>query len=112
MRLIDADELLKQIDAERKYLIKRGQTGAEHILVHNFRDLILNAPTIESNKWNLYSEKLSKVDKDVLNKIRTEITTIAINGQIDEHTAFVRTAEQIKQMVLDIIDKYKAENEE
>lgn len=47
MRLIDADRLLEQIDAERKYLIKRGQTGAEHILVHNFRDLVLNALTIK-----------------------------------------------------------------
>lgn len=46
MRLIDADELLKVVDKEREYLIARGQTGAEHILVHNFRDLIDNAPTV------------------------------------------------------------------
>lgn len=46
MRLIDADELLKIVDKEREYLIARGQTGAEHILVHNFRDLIDNAPTV------------------------------------------------------------------
>lgn len=68
MRLIDADELLKQIDAERKYLIKRGQTGAEHILVHYFRDLVLNAPTIESNKWILCSERLPKYNERVLVK--------------------------------------------
>lgn len=46
MRLIDAYELLKAVDKEREYLLARGQTGAEHILVHNFRDLIDNAPTV------------------------------------------------------------------
>lgn len=62
MRLIDADELLKQIDAERKYLIERGQTGAEHILVHNFRDLVLNAPTIEpkKGKWILPNDCVAR----------------------------------------------------
>ena len=47
MRLIDADELLKAVDEERKYLLARGQAGAEHILVHNFRNLVDNAPTVE-----------------------------------------------------------------
>lgn len=44
-----------------------------------------------------------------LDKIRTDITAIVINGQVDEHTAFIRTGEQVKQMALDVIDKYKAE---
>ena len=47
MRLIDADALLEMVDKERQYLIARGQKGAEHILVHSFRDLINNAPTVE-----------------------------------------------------------------
>jgi len=47
---------------------------------------------------------------DVLEKIRAEITAIAINGQVDEHTAFIRTGEQVKQMVLDIIDKQKVKD--
>ena len=46
MRTIDADALLERVDEERKYLLERGLTGAEHILVHNFRDLIDNAPTV------------------------------------------------------------------
>lgn len=46
MRPIDADALLERVDEERKYLLARGQTGAEHILVHNFRNLIDIAPTI------------------------------------------------------------------
>lgn len=45
--LISRDELLKRIDEEREYLKSRGQFGAEHILVHNFRDLVENAPTVE-----------------------------------------------------------------
>lgn len=45
-RLIDADALLARVDEERKYLKARGMIAAEHILVHNFRDLIENAPTV------------------------------------------------------------------
>lgn len=48
----------------------------------------------------------------VLNKIRAEITAISISGQADEHTMFIRTGEQVKQMALGIIDKYKAEAED
>ena len=47
MRLIDADVLLKRVDEEREYLKGRGLFGAEHILVHNFRELVDNAPTVE-----------------------------------------------------------------
>ncbi len=49
---------------------------------------------------------------DVLEKIRAEITAIAINEQVDEHTAFIRTGGQVKQMALDIIDKYKGESKD
>ena len=48
MRPIDADELLKRVDEERQYLLARGQEGAEHILVNNFRVLIDNAPTVDT----------------------------------------------------------------
>lgn len=55
MRSIDADELLKRVDEERQYLLARGQEGAEHILVNNFRVLIDKAPTIErpQGHWEL-----------------------------------------------------------
>lgn len=43
----------------------------------------------------------------VFDKIRAEIDGIEINGQIDEHTMFIRSGEQVKQMALDVIDKYK-----
>ena len=55
---------------------------------------------------------VDRIPKDVLDKIRAEIEAIAINGQVDIHTAFIRTGEQVKQMALDIIDKYKAEGSE
>lgn len=48
MRLIDADDLLKAIDIERKYLKARGQISAEHILVHHLRGLLENAPTVDA----------------------------------------------------------------
>lgn len=46
-----------------------------------------------------------------LNNLKTELTAITINGQVDEHTMFIRTGEQVKQMALDIIDKYKGDKE-
>lgn len=47
-----------------------------------------------------------------LDEIRAEIAAIAVNGQVDEHTLFMRTGEQVKQMALDIIDKYRTERSE
>ena len=58
------------------------------------------------------SEKVCEHDKQmVLDKLRAEIDGIEINGQVDEHTSFIRTGEQVKQLALNIIDKYKAESE-
>ena len=45
--LISKSALLQKIDEEREYLKARGLFGAEHILVHNFRELVENAPTVE-----------------------------------------------------------------
>ena len=46
------------------------------------------------------------IERDVLDKIRADIDGIEINGQVDEHTMFIRTGEQIKNMALEIIDKH------
>ena len=48
IRLINANALLRRIDGEREYLKARGQLGAEHILVHNFRELVETAPTVDA----------------------------------------------------------------
>ena len=48
----------------------------------------------------------------VIEDIKAEIKAIEINGQVDEHTMFIRTGEQVKNMALEIIDKHtKAESE-
>lgn len=46
-----------------------------------------------------------------LDKIRAEINKIELSGIVDEHTMFVRTAEQVKSMALEIIDKYRERSE-
>lgn len=53
-----------------------------------------------------------KPQEPILDKIRAEIDRIEINGLVDEHTMFVRGGEEVKQMALNIIDKYKTESEE
>lgn len=44
--------------------------------------------------------------QDAIENIRAEITAISISGQVDEHTMFIRSGEQVKQMALEIIDKH------
>lgn len=68
----------------------------------------IKSMTKEQNYFRGYKDGKT----DVLDKIRTEINGIEINGQVDEHTMFTRAGEQIKQMALEIIDKYKAESED
>lgn len=51
-------------------------------------------------------DDMEKHYKDVFDKIRDEIDGIEINGQVDEHTMFIRTGEQVKKMALEIIDHY------
>ena len=70
VRLINANALLRRIDGEREYLKARGQLGAEHILVHNFRELVETAPAVDcvvntievrpKGKW----ESIKKIDDD------------------------------------------------
>jgi hypothetical protein len=45
--LISREALLKAIEEERQYLLARGQTGAEHIIVHHCLPIIDKAPTVE-----------------------------------------------------------------
>ena len=57
MRLIDADELMKDIENERAYLINTGQIGAEHILVHALIPYISDAPTIDPVRHGEWSHE-------------------------------------------------------
>ena len=74
---------MRLIDADE---LLKGKTDHEMISTH----LIFNAPTV-----------------DVLDKIRAEIVEIVINAQIDEHTSFIRTGDNVKKIALDVIDKYR-----
>ena len=98
--------------------------------IEDFREIVLpfvKKRLLETNYENLGKSDAEEFTRDfneilnlaikaleqepILDKIRAEITAIAINGQVDEHIAFIRTGEQVKQMALDVIDKYKAESE-
>ena len=50
--LISREALLKAMEKERQYLLERGQTGAEHILVHHCLPLIDNAPAVYDNPYS------------------------------------------------------------
>lgn len=54
--LISREVLLKAMEEERQYLLARGQTGAEHILVHYCLPLIDNAPTVEAYPFEQVQE--------------------------------------------------------
>lgn len=89
MRLIDADDLYQKcIEIQLK---KRNR----YFDIDDVIKLIKKAPTV-----------------DVLDKIRSEIDGIEINGRVDEHIMFVRTAEQVKGMTLEIIDRHIVERSE
>lgn len=66
-----------------------------------------------TNKIEKAVETLLRSDEedDILNKIRAEVAAIAITGRVDDHTMFTRTGDQVKQMILEIIDKYRKESE-
>lgn len=82
MRLIDADKL----NPDR--MTNKGTVAIS-------QSQIAKAPTVQA------------IPIDILDKIRAEINGIEINGQVDEHTMFIRDGEHVKRMVLEIIDKYK-----
>lgn len=81
--------------------------------------LIIDIPKVVKHKVYAYGLSLSPSDKEQLIKaimngipldnLRAEIDGIEINGQIDEHTLFIRGAEEVKKMALNIIDKYRNE---
>lgn len=49
--LISREALLNAIEEERQFLLARGQTGAEHILVYHCLPFIVNAPTVEQKSY-------------------------------------------------------------
>ena len=88
MRLVDADLFIQRIESYN---------------------------TLDEKDKALYNFALNEIvcmpTVDVLEQIRDEIDGIEINGQVDAHTMFIRTGEQVKQIALEIIDKYKGDKE-
>lgn len=71
----------------------------------------LNIPK-ECEMYGTIQRAIKALEKEnILDKIREEITNIEVYGQINEYTGFVRTNEQIKSIVLEIIDKYRESEE-
>ena len=63
---------------------------------------------INKNGASNYPEEVIK-NGAPLDDLRAEINAIEISGQIDEHTLFARSADGVKNMVLEIIDRYRNE---
>lgn len=47
-RYIDADAFEKRIEEERTYLLNRGQTWAENILVKHWLNILYEQPTVDA----------------------------------------------------------------
>lgn len=75
--------------------------------VDKFLSYLIFSKHIDGLTCGEVKEVIEMCKVDVLDKIRAEIYGIEINGQVDEHTMFIRTGEQVKQMTLDIIDRYR-----
>jgi hypothetical protein len=99
---------------------ERGMTNrlkiGQEVLIHGYVDEIRKDTIIIQNDGGYFGTVEYEVTdiempntNEVLDKIRAEIDRIEINGQEDEHTMFIRTGENVKQMALDIIDKYRKE---
>ena len=58
--------------------------------------------TGDNTKW----ENRKFLDRKVIEDIKAEIEQIEINGQVDEHTMFIRGGAEVKNLVLGIIDKH------
>lgn len=105
-RLIDADEFEKRI---KPYDTTDVMDKALYNFAHN---QVICMPTacdieqISSARYNNGFYDGKKAMEEKLEQIRAEIDGIEIDGQIDIHTMFTRTGEQVKKMALDIIDRY------
>ena len=107
--LINREELLKAIDTWDKFgcdadtkLVRYQDHYIPYIHYDDVIKCIKGMPSVNPQEPNT----------DVLDKIRAEIDRIQISGQINADTSFIRNGEHVKQMALNIIDKYKAESED
>ena len=69
--LISRSALLKAMEEERQYLLARGQTGAEHILVHHCLPIIDNAPIV--SQVTVFCEN---ADEKTIEELKTELERV------------------------------------
>ena len=83
-------------------LFSNTHKAAFNIAIHDIK---------QRHDWDINNLILIKngTPHDVLDNLRAEINAIEISGQIDEHTLFARSADGVKNMVLEIIDRYRNE---
>lgn len=82
--LISREALLKAMEEERQYLLARGQTGAEHILVHHCLPIIDNAPIV--SQVTVFCENADeKTVEELKAELKQVITELRPQGEwIDE----------------------------
>ena len=95
MRLIDAEHLMSEVEK-----LKESPW---------FNENINGARIVRREAINIVEDLCICQEPTVcdIEQIKAEIGRIEIIRQVDEHTAFIRSGEQVKQMALDIVDKYK-----
>lgn len=81
-------------------ILRKGEWEDDSLFGRSLRNALMQFT--KGNEWIV----------DILDNIRAEVTAIDVSGQVDEHTMFINTGEQVKQVVLEIIDKYKEEVEQ
>lgn len=90
------DDEIKRVEQRYEKIIDDTEKYYKDVL-DKIRAEILSIGKYESCKAQTYN----------LNKIRSEVAAINIYGHVDAHTMFIRTGEQVKRVVLEIIDKYR-----
>ena len=84
--LISREALLKAMEEERQYLLARGQTGAEHILVHHCLPIIDNAPTVKITEEQAIDKLhetgwLPRHDKEMTERPQGKWTDLSTDGR-------------------------------
>lgn len=100
MRLIDADSLIKELEEEAKSLEKEDfEIKEDAVLKSNLRGRadgirdalieIIDAPTVEQNRWIPCSERLPEIGEDVLVTVRLSNMNMWLTGNSDNCVVYV-----------------------
>ena len=93
------------INELQRMKMDKSHTGSEYNAIKTAIQSIKDLDKMNGIALDLASENDDLIEK--LDSIRAEIERISINEQVNENTALIRSGGQVKQMALDIIDKYR-----